>query len=162
MVRPCFWPGFSCGKGGYFMLEQKIKVFSEALARVVDRRTFLRRMGGTMVAGVSAMVMGPALASAGAGAASKALASPTISCSPPGPYCNTGGGDTSGCRGGHCYQHQTAPNTVTCQVYYTYYATGCWTSAVSGGYWTCCDCRCSNNATCGCAQFNPGGNPSPH
>lgn len=145
------------------MLEQKVKIFSEALARAVDRRTFVKRVGAGVMAGVSALVMGPLVARSGMtpASASASLASPNISCAPPGPYCNNGGGDLSGCRGGHCYQH----NGGSCVVYYTFYTTGCWTTAVSGGYWTCCDCQCSTG-TCGCASFNPGGspsnNPSPH
>ena len=43
------------------MVEDKIKVFSEALARGVDRRTFLRRTGGSIVAGLLLLVMGPML-----------------------------------------------------------------------------------------------------
>jgi hypothetical protein len=143
------------------MLEQRVKVFSEALARAVDRRTFIRRVGGSMVAGVATLVMGPLLTKPMSQAAAAALAAPTISCAPPGPYCNNGGGNLSGCRGGHCYQHQGG----TCQVYYQFYTTGCWTTAVSGGYWTCCDCQCTTG-TCGCASFNPGvapsNDPSPH
>jgi hypothetical protein len=147
------------------MLEYKIRLVSEALARAMDRRTFLKRLSGTVAAGVSAMVLGPSLAAAGVKAGPGIEGGP--SCAPPGPYCNIGTGILSGCRGGHCYQHGTSPNTVTCVVYYTFYGTGCWTTAVSGGNWVCCDCRCSNNATCGCAQFNPTGTgtstePSPH
>jgi hypothetical protein len=48
-----------------------------------------------------------------------------------------------------------------CRVYYTYYQAGCWTTAVSGGYWVCCDCRCDNNQTCGCAQFSTSPAPRP-
>lgn len=147
------------------MLEDRVKVFSEALARAIDRRTFVKRVGSTVVAGLGALVMGPLVGKSTAKAAATGAMGPlgSPSCAPPGPYCNTGGGILSGCRGGHCYQHQTSP-VVTCDVYYTFYTTGCWTTAVSGGYWTCCDCRCSNNATCGCASFNPGpsNNPSPH
>jgi hypothetical protein len=140
------------------MLEDKVKLMSEALARAVNRRSFIKQLGGSIAAGVSALMLGPSLAKAsalaGAGAGSSPMGTP--SCSPPGPYCNIGTGILSGCRGGHCYQHLNAGQVYTCKVYYTYYNTGCWTTAVSGGYWTCCDCRCSNNSTCGCASFNPG------
>ena len=37
-----------------------------------------------------------------------------------------------------------------------------WTNVVTGGYWTCCDCRCGDRnegPTCGCAQFS--GSPAP-
>jgi hypothetical protein len=68
----------------------------------------------------------------------------------------------NGCRGGHCYQHRSGGVIVTCSLYYTFYATGCWTSANTdgrGGYWTCCDCECFNSsgtrvAACGCAQLS--------
>lgn len=145
------------------MIEQKVKLVSEWLARAVDRRVFLRRMGGGVVAGVAALVMGPVLARSGmsTASASKSLSSPNISCAPPGPYCNNGSGDLSGCRGGHCYQHQGG----ACEIWYAFYTTGCWTTAVSGGYWTCCDCTCTTGS-CGCASFNPSvtpsNNPSPH
>jgi hypothetical protein len=147
------------------MIEQKIRVLSEALARAVDRRSFVKRAGGVVMAGIATLVMKPTLASAGASAnanAGPAMAGaiPAISCAPPGPYCNTGGGDLSGCRGAHCFAHGTTTNA--CKVYYTFYATGCWSTVSSGGYWTCCDCRCTNGNTCGCAQFNPGGEPRSH
>jgi hypothetical protein len=147
------------------MIDQKIRVLSEALARAVDRRSFVKRAGGAVVAGIATIVLKPTLASAGASAnasAGPALAGeiPAISCAPPGPYCNTGGGDLSGCRGGHCFAHGTVANA--CHVYYAFYATGCWSTVSGGGYWTCCDCQCNNGNTCGCAQFNPGGDPRSH
>ena len=97
------------------MIDQKIRVLSEVLAREVDRRSFLKRAGGAVVAGIATLVLKPTLASAGASAhanAGPALAGeiPAISCAPPGPYCNTGGGDLSGCRGGHCFAHGTVAN----------------------------------------------------
>lgn len=149
-------------KGREEMFEQKVKVFSEALARAVDRRTFVKRVGSTVVAGIGSLVMGPMISRSAARAAAGVMAAPNITCAPPGPYCNNGGGNLSGCRGGHCYQH----NGNACVVYYAFYTTGCWTTAVTGGYWTCCDCQCTGGATCGCASFNPGvspsNDPSPH
>lgn len=152
------------------MIDQKIKVFSEVLARAVDRRTFLKRLGGAVVAGVSTMTLGPALANSGAKAAGKALASPTVSCSPPGPYCNLNGvNEPNGCLNSSapnynasCFQHRSGGTVYSCQVYYTYYTTGCWTTAQGTGYWTCCDCQCTNGSTCGCASYNPGNGLSPH
>jgi hypothetical protein len=149
------------------MLEQRIRVFSESLARTVDRRTFLRRTGSSIAAGVAALAMGSVLTKSQAFAETKQpVLSPTISCAPPGPYCNTGGGDTSGCHGGHCFQHLYQGNVVSCRVYYTFYTTGCWTNPSGSGnnYWTCCDCECFNTsgqrvATCGCAEYTPGMNP---
>jgi hypothetical protein len=134
------------------MLEQRIKVASEALARAMNRRTFLRQTGTAMASGMTAVALGSLLSTSSARAAvrSKDIV-PDISCAPPGPYCNTGGGDLSGCHGAHCYQHGTNPRQ-TCHVYYAFYQAGCWTTASGGGYWTCCDCQCTT-ATCGCAQF---------
>jgi hypothetical protein len=134
------------------MLEQKVRIISETLARAVDRRTFLRKAGSGVVSGVAALALGSTLSSSVAWAATskgKRPAVPTISCAPPGPYCNTGGGNLSGCHGAHCYQHLSGGNVVACHVYYAFYSVGCWTS--SDG-WTCCDCQCDGGATCGCAE----------
>ena len=151
------------------MVERKIRAFSEVLARTVDRRTFLKRLGGSIVAGVATLALGPALADSGAKAASKALASPTISCFPPGPYCNINGvNEPNGCLNAsppnysaHCFQHLNGGEIRTCDLYYLY-TTGCWTTISGSGYWTCCDCQCSNGSACGCASFNPGNSLSPH
>jgi len=137
------------------MLEQQVRIVSETLARAVNRRTFLRQVGSTVVSGVAALALGPTLTSSAAWAASSPKSKkplvPAISCSPPGPYCNTGGGNLSGCHGAHCYQHLSGSTVVSCQVYYQYYQVGCWTS---GDGWTCCDCQCTGGATCGCAEQN--------
>jgi hypothetical protein len=137
------------------MLEQRIRVVSEGLARALDRRTFLRRAGGSLVSGVTALALGTILSSSHAQAAIKGdrpMATP--SCVPPGPYCNTGGGDLTGCHGGHCFHHLSGGNVVTCTIMTSFYQVGCWTTVVTGGYWTCCDCQCSDFSTCGCAQFS--------
>jgi len=137
------------------MLEQRVRLVSETLARALNRRTFLRRAAGTVVSGVASLAMGSLLTNSSVRAAgSKAPAIPLITCSPPGPYCNTGAGSLSGCHGAHCYQHLYNGTVYQCQVYYQYYAGGCWTS---GDGWTCCDCSCGSPrvATCGCAQYNP-------
>jgi hypothetical protein len=147
------------------MLEQKVRVLSEALARGVDRRTFLRRAGGAIVSGVAALVMGPALSNQ----ADKASASPLIpnvaNCGPPGPYCNLDGqNEPNGCRGASCFQHVSSGQLLQCQVFYIYQVTGCWTTVSGNGYWTCCDCTCTNgaiNASCGCAQYSRAGEPYP-
>lgn len=47
------------------MIDQKIRVLSEVLAREVDRRSFLKRAGGAVVAGIATLVLKPTLASAG-------------------------------------------------------------------------------------------------
>jgi hypothetical protein len=85
-------------------------------------------------------------------------------CQPPGPYCNLNGqNNPNGCHGAHCFQHLYSGQVLQCQVYYQYYQAGCWTTAASGGYWTCCDCSCGTPrvTTCGCAQFSAGPTPLP-
>lgn len=151
------------------MIEQRIKVWSEAIARNIDRRTFLRRAGGAVVSGVVALVMGPAL-----GRSATVTASPLVPdrarCAPPGPFCNLEGmpsasSEPTGCRNGHCFQHVTSPGgTVqSCKVYYTFYpGTGCWTTIDGNGYWTCCDCECDSGAHCGCAGYTRAGTATPY
>lgn len=155
------------------MFDQKIRETTEALARTVSRRKFLAQMGTTVFGGVAALAAGQALA--GSAYASNLIGSgggkkgnPLISCSPPGPYCNIDGVSLpSGCNGGHCLRHLSGGQMLFCRVYYTYYQSGCWTTASSGGYWTCCDCECSATpggprvSTCGCAQFSTGPVPMP-
>jgi hypothetical protein len=138
------------------MLEQKIRIVSESLARGLDRRQFIQKTGSTVFAGLIAGGRMPRV--------------PNVpQCSPPGPYCNTNGtNEPNGCLnsqpGGpfsaRCFQHKNGGQTLYCRVYYTYYNGGCWTRASNGGYWTCCDCECSVDpggtrvATCGCAGFS--------
>jgi len=142
------------------VLEQTTRIFSENLARALDRRSFLKRAGEVTFAGVAALAAGhlvPSLAAAGSTTGSVPR---TPSCSPPGPYCNLNGtNEPNGCHGASCFQHMSGGNVYQCRVYYTYYQAGCWTTSVTGGYWTCCDCSCTNGSTCGCAQFN--GSPAP-
>ncbi len=146
------------------MLDQTIRVFSEGLARALDRRTFLKRTAGTIASGIAALVMGPMLA-----ANSRAIAAPLIptvaNCAPPGPYCNLDGqNEPNGCRGASCFQHVSSGQLLQCRVYYIYAITGCWTTSSGGGYWTCCDCTCTNgttNASCGCAQYSGAGGAVP-
>jgi hypothetical protein len=135
------------------MLEQRIRIISETLARTVSRRSFLGQVGGAVVSGIAALALGPTLNASRAWAAApkgKAPVVPAISCAPPGPYCNTGGGNLSGCHGAHCYQHLSGGQVLSCHVYYAFYQVGCWTS--SDG-WTCCDCQCTGGTTCGCAEY---------
>ncbi|MFL5734144.1 MAG: hypothetical protein ACJ78Q_13215 [Chloroflexia bacterium] len=143
------------------MLERTTRLFSENLARAIDRRSFLKRVGETTFAGVAALAAGhlvPAMAAAGGGN----IVPKTPQCAPPGPYCNiTGVSEPNGCHGANCFQHMVGGQVYQCRVYYSFYQAGCWTTSVTGGYWTCCDCRCTDAAqtTCGCAQFN--GSPAP-
>jgi hypothetical protein len=148
------------------MIEQKIKLASESLARAMDRRTFLQRTGSTVFAGFAALAAGHVLArgASATSAGKKPLLTPL--CTPPGPYCNLdgNGSDPNGCMGGRCFQHLYSGTVYQCRVYYTYYPAGCWTRALpSGGYWTCCDCECGEPrvATCGCAQFSQLPVPNP-
>lgn len=155
------------------MLDQKVKVLSESLAREVGRRKFLKQAGTTIFGGIAVLAAGQ-LSLGKASAAERLPAHTRPQCAPPGPYCNMNGisdpnlSEPNGCRGGSCYQHRTVPNgqIYQCYVYYQWYQAGCWTTPVSGGYWVCCDCDCRNNAgqrmaTCGCAQFSTNPYPRP-
>ncbi len=143
-------------------LEQRVRLLTEGLARAMDRREFLRRTGGTLFAGVAALAAGHMISSP-AWAASRVPQVPQ--CAPPGPYCNLDGNrnDPNGCHGASCFQHLYKGQVLQCRVYYTYYQAGCWTTYVTGGYWTCCDCECGTPriTTCGCAQFSANPYPRP-
>jgi hypothetical protein len=152
------------------MLERPTRLISEELARLVDRRTFLKRASAATMGTLMALAAGHGLA--GTASARRQPGSggpqtpPTISCAPPGPYCNTGGGDLSGCHGGHCFQHLYQGQVLQCRTWQCCYQAGCWTTQSGNGYWTCCDCQCYNNqgqavTTCGCAQYNGPGQPPP-
>jgi len=141
--------------GGKKMVEKTMKLFTENLARAMDRRSFLKRTSEAAFLSMAALAAGrltPALAAAGVGSGG-AQAPSTPSCSPPGPYCNLNGvNEPNGCHGASCFQLLSGGTIYQCQVYYTYYSAGCWTTAATGGYWSCCDCRCGGGvATCGCA-----------
>jgi hypothetical protein len=142
------------------VLEQTTRIFSEKLARALDRRSFLKRAGEVTFAGVAALAAGHMVPSLAGASTSPGGTPRTPSCSPPGPYCNlTGTNEPNGCHGSSCFQHLNGGTVYQCRVYYTFYQAGCWTTSVTGGYWTCCDCQCTNGSTCGCAQFN--GSPAP-
>jgi hypothetical protein len=139
------------------MLHRTTRIISENLARTMDRRSFMRRTGGAMFAGMAALAVGRGSAAFAAGSDRPHPLVPV--CAPPGPYCNLNGvNEPNGCHGGSCFQHLSGGQVRQCRYYYIYQA-GCWTTAVTGGYWTCCDCRCDDNSTCGCAQFS--GSPAP-
>jgi hypothetical protein len=147
------------------MFERATRTASETLARALDRRTFLKRTGGTLFGGLAALAAGHSLATVAAASglsASRAGAIPE--CVPPGPYCNLDGNENepNGCHGGSCYQHRYQGNVIQCRVFY-YYQAGCWTTKVQGGYWTCCDCECGDPVvtSCGCAQFSTNPVPRP-
>ena len=146
------------------MLERTMRIMTENLARSLDRRVFLKRTGEAVFVGMAALAAGqlkPALAATGVRNGVKPPVTP--SCSPPGPYCNLNGvNEPNGCHGASCFQHLSGGTIYQCQVYYTYYSAGCWTTAATGGYWSCCDCRCGGGvATCGCAQFSSSPAPRP-
>lgn len=151
------------------MVEQRIRVISEALARGLDRRSFLRRTGGTLVAGVVSLVLGPTLATRVPGVSAAPLIPETARCSPPGPYCSLDGqNEPNGCNGADCFEYMSSGQVLTCVVDYRFYAgRGCWTTIDGNGYWTCCDCSCSNaagtitNVSCGCAQYTRAGSSLP-
>ena len=149
------------------MLDQKVKILSESLARTIDRRKFLKQTGGTLFAGMAALAAGHLMGGKASAAERLPAYNPPV-CNPPGPYCNLNGNtqEPNGCHGGSCYQHNYQGNVLQCRVYYQWYQAGCWTTAVSGGYWVCCDCECFNTSgqrmmSCGCAQFSTGPVPRP-
>jgi len=132
------------------------------LARALNRRTFLKRAGQATFGVVATLAAGHSLAERAEAMAKSPNVDPLVpNCAPPGPYCNTGGGNLSGCHGAHCFQHLSSNVVVQCQVYYAFYPGGCWTSSGTGGFWTCCDCQCNGGATCGCAQFSATPSPLP-
>jgi hypothetical protein len=155
---------------GLANLDKLTRFASEGLARQLDRRSFLKRAGGgafLFVAALASGQVGRARASApreGGPVEPRPAAVPWNGpvgipprCSPPGPYCNISGvSQPDGCQGGNCFEHKVSGTVYSCTLYYTYYAAGCWTTAdpTYGGYWTCCDCRCDNGSTCGCAQWS--------
>jgi hypothetical protein len=147
------------------MIEQKVRILSESLARTVDRRKFLKQTGGTLFAGMTALAAGHLMG----GKASAAERQPTYNppqCAPPGPYCNLNGvNEPNGCHGSSCFQHLYQGTVLQCRVFYIYQA-GCWTTASGGGYWVCCDCECFNTsgqrlASCGCASYSTQPAPRP-
>lgn len=145
------------------MFEQTTRVLSENLARAVNRRTFLKRASQGTFAVMATLAAGHSLSERAAAQRIGPSVDPLVpSCAPPGPYCNLNGvNEPNGCHGAHCFQHRSGTQVLQCQVYYAFYQAGCWTTAVSGGYWTCCDCQCTGGPTCGCAQFSTGPVPLP-
>lgn len=146
------------------MFEHSTRIASENLARGMNRRTFLRRLGEATFAGVAALAAGHVLGPGASASSGRLPPGPdTPACSPPGPYCNLNGvNEPNGCHGGSCFQHLYQGQVLQCRIYYTYQV-GCWTTPVTGGYWTCCDCECGTPrvTTCGCAQFSGGPAPRP-
>jgi hypothetical protein len=151
------------------MLEDTTRIFCERLARAVDRRTFLKRVGETAFVGMAALAAGamlPAGASAdhGVDPGPNPIVPRVPTCSPPGPYCNLNGvNEPNACHGASCFQHRYNGQVLQCRAFYGGYITGCWTTPVSGGYWVCCDCECGTPTatTCGCAQFSGAPVPRP-
>ena len=145
------------------MFEHTARIWSENLARAIDRRTFLKRASQTTFAGVLALAAGHSLADrASATKSGPRPPDPTPQCAPPGPYCNLNGvNEPNGCHGAHCFQHLYQGQVLQCRTWQCCYQAGCWTTASGGGYWTCCDCECGTPAVthCGCAQYS--GTPVP-
>jgi hypothetical protein len=164
------------------MLEDKVRLFSENLARALDRRKFLTGTGTVMFGALAALATGrTALAkqvvtgSSDTGTSDRTPPPWPPQCAPPGPYCNiTGTSDASGCMAsrpyepsGSCFQHLYNGQMLQCRIMYGWYQAGCWTTNVAGGRWTCCDCGCSVTGNepyarlCGCAQFSSSPPPRP-
>ena len=145
------------------MLKNTTRLLTETLARNMNRRSFVKSASETLFGGVAALAAGH-LIPAVAGAAGNPLPRPIVpQCAPPGPYCNLNGqNEPNGCHGGSCYEHLYNGTVLQCYFIYIYPA-GCWTTPVTGGYWTCCDCGCGSPqvTSCGCAQFSAGPVPRP-
>jgi hypothetical protein len=160
---------------GLETVDRVTRFASESLARTVNRRGFIQRAGTSLFFALAGLAAGQALTSGRSASAqtgdggindpARPAPVPGVgpsapSCAPPGPNCNLTGVNTpDGCIGGNCYQHLNSGTVLECSLYYQFYAAGCWTTSVTGGYWTCCDCECFNSsgtrvATCGCAQFS--------
>jgi hypothetical protein len=148
------------------MFDHRVRVLSEKLARGINRRDLLKRAGGAIFAGIASLAAGHTLAD-GAEAAQSGKGIPsTPRCAPPGPFCNVDGyNEPNGCHGAQCFQHRAYGILMQCKVFYSFFQAGCWTVPDGGGYWTCCDCRCTGDtgqtATCGCAQYSLGPIPVP-
>jgi hypothetical protein len=154
-------------------LDRKVRLLTESLVRKVDRRKFIKDAGTAIFASAAALAVGQFSVARASATTGKDGAPPWPPvCAPPGPYCNvTGVSDGSGCAAsrpyepsGSCFQHLYNGEVLQCRVFYIYQA-GCWTTAVSGGAWTCCDCECpmsgGGRRTCGCAQFSTSPPPRP-
>jgi hypothetical protein len=148
------------------VLERTTRIVAENFARAINRRSFLRKTGEAAFASFAALAVGQfrtAFAAAGVGPQPPVYTRPLVpQCAPPGPYCNLNSiNEPNGCHGSNCFQHLYNGTVYQCRVYYQFYAAGCWTTAVTGGYWVCCDCECGvpRVTTCGCAQFS--GSPQP-
>jgi hypothetical protein len=146
------------------MLDHKVKVLSESLARGMGRRKFLKQAGATVFGGMAALAAGQMTLGRASAAEKQPIYTPP-QCAPPGPYCNLNGvNEPNGCRGGSCFQHRYNNEVAHCRVMYGWYQAGCWTTPVTGGYWVCCDCECffsSGRRLCGCAQHSTQPYPRP-
>src|SRR4051794_26707925 len=96
---------------------------SEALARLVSRRVFVKRVGS----GAFLIVAGWA---AGLGQARALFNRQLPCCTPPGPYCNLDGNgqEPNGCQGANCFENLDAGLVLTCAISSRYFAAGCWTT----------------------------------
>jgi hypothetical protein len=148
------------------MLEQKVRLISEGLARTLERRRFIKQAGALIFAGLSAFAAGHGFhtrAFAKNGSDNATTPWPPL-CVPPGPYCNIDGStSTNGCRGGSCFQHRHQGEIIQCRISYCCYQVGCWSTWQGQGYWTCCDCECGDpvKTMCGCAQYSTKAPPRP-
>src|SRR5438552_755407 len=89
-------------------IDKLTRFASEDLARALDRRSFLKRAGSGAFFLLAGLATGHAALDprrASAATPGPKPPDPTPNCSPPGPYCNTGGGILTGCNGAHCYEH---------------------------------------------------------
>jgi hypothetical protein len=127
---------------------------AEGVARGLDRRRFLGRVGGTVFAVASAFAVEGVRAPKALATGTCPSSDPNESCNcrPPGTYCLSGECVGTGCN-----------YNVGCFVWTGKYPDTCWCSkecchncgnlqTAYCGYYTCCDCICGTR-TCGCRVF---------
>jgi hypothetical protein len=125
----------------------------ETLARLLDRRRFLKGTAGTLfsLATASAIRIGQAenVYAAAHGYCPYKTHSSSCNCHPTmATYCNVM--DASYCSGYKCGKGCTSDHT-------DWSATGCWctqqcTSGPGSVYYVCCDCKCPGGMACTCAH----------
>jgi hypothetical protein len=124
-------------------MESSIRRVSEALARQVDRRDFLKKSAASVFTVVTAASLGSLLGRSTAYAITCTIVQPNDACH----FLN---GICGGCTGSTC-----PPGTLSDCGGWT---NGCWCTEQfckpvnNWGYYECCDCKVGV-ACCGCQQF---------
>jgi hypothetical protein len=134
---------------------------AEGVARGLDRRRFLGRVGGGMFAVATAFAVEGVRAPKALATGACPNNADTCNCDPPnGTYCSG-----SQCSGSGCNYN------AGCFISTSSYSDGCWCSkecchncgnlqTAYCGYYTCCDCSCPGGE-CGCRSFTYTCRPGP-